>query len=433
MTYAVGAIKAKFLCFLKSLSPSDVAKNPGRDFSRHRIFTIERILLTLILWGRDCLTTEMRKMFRTCKGCEPVKSAFVQQRAKLSESAMSFVFHAFNSQFPFQKTLNGVHILAADGSDQNIPPDGKDSPSYVSYGSRKGGYFQNHLNTVYDVLEQRFVDILIQARGVVNETAALIDMVLRNPIKETCLFIMDRGYNCFELMASIKETGNYFLIRAKDVGCGSIVDCFELPEKDEYDIDQKFFISKSRKSTYSKDAGFKLIGKKQHFRYLDETKPTDTYILPFRLVKIKLSNEHYEYLVTNLPREKFELSMMKHLYHLRWDTEEAYFMLKYKANLVYHHSRKKEFIIQETYARLILYNLTSLLISCVKVPEKDTKYKYKVDKTQAFITSRQFFAEELTDVEAERALLRYLTPIRPDRSYPRKVRSQSLTPLNNRN
>jgi hypothetical protein len=66
---------------------------------------------------------------------------------------------------------------------------------------------------------------------------------------------------------------------------------------------------------------------------------------------------------------------MKHLYHLRWDTEEAYFMLKYKANLVYHHSRKKEFIIQETYARLILYNLTSLLISCVKVPEKDTKYK----------------------------------------------------------
>ena len=53
MTYAVGAIKAKFLCFLKSLSPSDVAKNPGRDFSRHRIFTIERILLTLILWGRD--------------------------------------------------------------------------------------------------------------------------------------------------------------------------------------------------------------------------------------------------------------------------------------------------------------------------------------------------------------------------------------------
>ena len=434
MTSAAGTIKAKFLRFLEALTSADVSKNPERDFSRNRIFSISKTILSLILLGKDCLNTELRRLFHTRKGNEPTKSAFIQQRAKLSEGAMSYVFNAFNSLFPFKQTLNGVHILAADGSDNNVPPDGKDSPSYISYGSRKGGYFQDHLNTVYDVLEKRFVDIFIQPRGKINEATALTEMVLRNPIQGKCLYIMDRGYNCFELMASIQEAMNYFMIRAKEVGNGSLVDCFTLPEKDEYDIDLNFYIAKSRKSKYSKQPGFKALwGKKQHFRYLKGSDPAETYILPFRLVKIKLCDNSYEYLITNLPREKFELSMMKHLYHLRWDTEEAYFMLKYKANLVYHHSRKKEFIIQETYARLILYNLTSLLTSCVSVPSKDTKYEYKIDRTQAFITTRLFFSEELTETETENALLRYRTPIRPDRRYTRKVRSQSLKPLNNRN
>lgn len=434
MVYTASTVRAKFLRFLKSLTSAEVAKNIVNDFSRKRKLSIANTILALILLGKDCLDTEMRNLFKKRKGDEPTKSAFVQQRAKLSENAMPFVFNALNNLFPLRQTINGVHILAADGTDHNVPPDGKDSPSFVSYASRKGGYHQNHINTVYHVLEKRFVDVLIQPRGEINETAALSEMVRRNPIKAKCLYIMDRGYNCYNLMATIREAGNYFMIRAKEVGSGSIVDCFTLPEKDQYDIDFTFYISKSKKSQYSKETGFKYIkAPKQRFEYLDEADPPSTYIMPFRLVKLKLDNGNFEYLITNLPRDTFPLSMMRHLYHLRWNTEEAYFMLKYKANLVYHHSRKKEFIIQETYARLILFNLTSLLISCVEIQKKDTKYEYVINITQAFVTSRLFFRGESTAKEVEEALLRYLTPKRPGRSYSRKMRSQSLMPLNNRN
>ena len=435
MAHAAGSIKAKFLNLLQSLTPGDVAKDPSRDFSRVRKLPARAVILSLILLGKDCLDTEMRRLFRKMPGDEPTKSAFVQQRAKLSESAMPFVFSGLNRQFPPKQTLNGVHIFAADGTDHNIPPDGKDSPSFILYNSRKGGYHQNHVNTVYDVLENRYIDVLIQPRGQANESQALCEMVRRNPVQGECLYIMDRGFNCFNLMAAIRESGNFFMIRAKDVGGGSILDCFELPDEEEFDARFTFYISKKKKGEYKKTPGFKFIHPvTQRFDYLGPGIPGDVYILPFRLVKIRLGEGHYEYLITNLPEDRFPADMMKHLYHLRWDCEEAYFMLKYKANLVYHHSRKKEFIIQETYARLILYNLTALLASCVTVEKKpDRKYEYKINMTQAFVSCRMCFSGELPPALVEKELLRYLTPVRQGRSFPRKMRSQRLTPLNNRN
>lgn len=432
--YTAGTIKSGFFEFIDDLNPAALAKDPSRDFTRSRKLPLKETLLTLLLLGKDCLDTEMRKLFRGWHKDVPSKSAFVQQRAKLSDHALPSVFKGINDLFLFEQTLNGVHILAADGTDQNVPPDGKDSSYFISYNSKRGGYCQNHVNTVYDVLEKRFVDVLIQPRKEANEGEALREMVLRSPLEGECLYIMDRGYNCFNLMAAIRECGHYFLIRGKDVGNGSILDSFELPEEEEYDINLTFYISKAKAGAFRGEAGFKHIRTpQQRFDYLDETVPRDTYILPFRLVKVRLETGHCEYLITNLPEDRFPQGMMKHLYHLRWDCEEAYFMLKYKANLVYHHSRKKEYIVQEIYARLILYNLTSLLESGVNVKKKNTKYEYRVNKTQAFVTCRMIITGELQPGLAEKELLRYLTPVRPGRKYGRNMRSQRLTPLNNRN
>ena len=435
MAHAAGTIKTKFLGLLQSLTPEDVAKDPSRDFSRARKLPVQKTILSLVLLGKDCLDTEMRRLFREMRGDGPTKSAFVQQRAKLSENAMPSVFSRLNRLFPPARTFNGVHIFAADGTDHNIPPDGKDSPSFILYNSRKGGYHQNHVNTVYDVLENRYIDVLIQPRGEANETSALCEMVRRNPVRGECLYIMDRGFNCFNLMASIREAGSFFMIRAKDVGKGSTLDCFELPDKEEFDTRFTFYISKKKKGVFKKKPGFKYIHPvTQRFDYLGPGIPGDIYTLPVRLVKVRLEKGHYEYLITNLPEDRFPAAVMKHLYHLRWSCEEAYFMLKYKANLVYHHSRKKEYIIQETYARLILYNLTSLLASCVTVEKKkNRKYEYKVNMTQAFMSCRMCFSGELPPALVEKELLRYLTPVRPGRSFAREMRSQRLMPLNNRN
>ncbi len=49
--------------------------------------------------------------------------------------------------------------------------------------------------------------------------------------------------------------------------------------------------------------------------------------------------------------------------------QTSYRYLKYNVALNYFHSCLREFIIQEFYARLILYNYTMLIISCVKVSQ----------------------------------------------------------------
>ena len=433
MALSIGSIFAKFHALIHSLTPEDVAKNPSRDFSRTRKLSIEDLFMWLIRLGRDCLDTELRNLFKGRPGDAPTKSAVVQQRAKLSDNALPYVFNQFNNTFPVSQTVNGVHIFAGDGSDLNIPPDGDDASAFIPYNSNNGGYHQYHVNTIYGISEHRFIDVVVQPRKTLNENAALCEMVRRNPVEGECLYIMDRGYNSLHLMATIRETGNYFLIRLKDPGKGSMVDCFKLPDGKEYDIPLEFYVSRSRKSADRDKAGFKKLMAHQKFDYLDPKNPADTYIIPFRLIKIHLKDGTYEYLITNLPKDRFPHHMMKYLYHLRWSQETAYFLLKYKADLSFLHSRKRKYVTQEIYARLILYNLTLLLAGSVTVKKEGTKYEYKVNITQAFVTCRFLLRGDLAPDDVYHELCRYVTPIRPDRHYERKMRSQRLPPLNNRN
>ena len=64
MAHAAGTIKTKFLGLLQSLTPEDVAKDPSRDFSRARKLPVQKTILSLVLLGKDCLDTEMRRLFR---------------------------------------------------------------------------------------------------------------------------------------------------------------------------------------------------------------------------------------------------------------------------------------------------------------------------------------------------------------------------------
>jgi dsDNA-specific endonuclease/ATPase MutS2 len=89
-------------------------------------------------------------------------------------------------------------------------------------------------------------------------------------------------------------------------------------------------------------------------------------------------------------------------------------------------------IFQEIYARLILYNITMLLIHSVKLPKKDLKYARKLSVSDAVVTCRYFLIHYLTNEYIKELLLKYLTDIRPGRVFPRKTRSKRFVPLTNR-
>ncbi len=77
--------------------------------------------------------------------------------------------------------------------------------------------------------------------------------------------------------------------------------------------------------------------------------------LNFRVVKLKAPDGSVEYLITNLPFT-FSMEDIRACYHWRWGCEVSFRYLKYAAGLLYFHSKLPEFLLQEIYAILVIYN-----------------------------------------------------------------------------
>ena len=87
---------------------------------------------------------------------------------------------------------------------------------------------------------------------------------------------------------------------------------------------------------------------------------------------------------------------------------------------------------QEIYAKIILFNFISLMISCVPVSDKKTKYKYKISFSDAIYIGREYLLGQRNWKHSIELLLRHRVAIRPGRKAKRKVASQRLRPLQHR-
>lgn len=408
--------------------------NPQKDFSRKRAILFSDVILIILTMAAHKMKKELYHYFSPLKKTVPYNSAFSQRRGKINSNVFPYLLAAFNRAIPFRKKFKGLHVLAFDGSDLNVPAKASDCATFIPYNSRNGGYHQVHLNASYDLLEKRFADLVIQPRAEVNEIAAACDMVVRNPLEGPSLYICDRGYEAFNLMAHIVEREHFFLIRAQELSSvSSPYHHFSLPDTDEYDIDIQFLLTRSRRKIYRQNpTKNKILHSRTRFDYIKQEDKETLYPLSYRLIKIKLEDGHFEYLLTNLPRESFGLSEMKELYHLRWKIETSFLFLKYGFCLNYFHSIKPERINQEIYAKIIMYNFTSLIVATVKIPDKKKKYKYKIAFTDSIYLCMDYLLERQEWDYIEKELLRHKTPIRPDRKYPRKMASQRLRSFQHR-
>lgn len=411
-------------------------QNPESDFTRKGKCGFEKTINTILHFGASKIPTELRSYFGHHLKDIPTSSAFVQQRAKLSAGVFPFLFHHFNNAIPFSKTENGFHWIACDGSDINLPTNRKDTENFIPYKSKKGGYWQMHLNALFDITEQRFVDLVIQPRPQCKEVAALVTMVDRCSFPENTVFLGDRGYPSFNLMAHIAEKNMYFLFRSKKPdSSGCMLKGLPLPDSGEYDKDISIGITRSRKKKYTKHPEkYRSLGKKQRFDFISIGDRETVYTLAFRVVCVELSEGEYEYLITNLPRQSFDIQKLKACYWKRWRIEVAFRNIKYALSMVRFHSRNREFIKQEIYARMIMYNYTSLLAKWAdkKMDRRNTKWKYAVSFSNAVSVARDTLRSKMSDKEVLAHLSRYKIPIKPGRKAVRNVRSQSAVPLNYR-
>ena len=411
---------------------SSFVRHPGVDFSRQRKCSFKDLILFLLTMEDSSLNRELRRFFPKS---DPAftKSAFCQQRAKLNDKALPFLLSGINQAVPRQKKLNGYHLVAVDGSDVDIPPCHDSPDTFVPSNTDGTGYHQMHLNAIYDLLEERYTDILVQPRASINERSAFLSLLKDYSVPGKTIFIADRGYFSLNILAHLLVSGHSFLLRLNSADIrNSFLKRFKLPDAAEFDVILEFDATRSKKKCYlAHPDKFVCLHTKRQFDFIQPSDKKSLFHFLVRLVKVDLPSGP-EYLLTNLPGKAFSLPELKHLYHLRWGIETSFRFLKYNIALTSFHSIRRDFIRQEIYARVIMYNLTLLLTHTVDLPISSGNYPRKVSVSDAVLTCRDFLLGRISSSRAEKLLLQYLTEIRPDRSFQRKIRSQHYKPLHYR-
>ena len=411
-----------------SKESSMFSKKPGVFFTRDRKLPFPKVISCLLSMEGGTLTSELLKYFG-CSADIASTSAFVQQRSKISKDALPMLFGLFVKKTDSAKLYKGLRLIAADGSDIQIPTNPHDTDSYFPGTSGQKSYNMLHLDAMYDLLSHTYTDASLVGQRKVNERSALCAMVDCSPMKNV-LLIADRGYEGFNLMAHIQEKHWHFLIRIQDVlHSRGIAAGLHLPDKDEFDI--PINLSLTTKSTNQvkqlcQDRNkYRFIPSTVAFDYLPKKNckhdPTLFFELRFRVVRFKITEGTYETVVTNLDPYKFPEKELKKLYNMRWGIETSFRELKYTVGLLHFHAKKVEYIYQEVFARLIMYNFTEMITSPVIIHKVDAKYAYKANFAVAVHVCRQFFLGNVSPPGVEALIRRHVSPIRPGRSRPRKM------------
>ncbi|WP_076110722.1 transposase [Paenibacillus borealis] len=93
------------------------------------------------------------------------------------------------------------------------------------------------------------------------------------------------------------------------------------------------------------------------------------YPISFRVVRFVLPNGAYETVITNLSATEFPPDEIKSIYNRRWGIETSFRALKYTVGLTNFHAKRREYITQEIFARMILYNFAEMINSHVSFPK----------------------------------------------------------------
>ena len=118
---------------------------------------------------------------------------------------------------------------------------------------------------------------------------------------------------------------------------------------------------------------------------------------------------------------------------MRWGIETSFRELKYALGLTSFHAKKVEYITQEVFARLVMYNFCEMITLHVVVQQKPTKYGYQVNFTVAIHICKKFFRDENVhppDIEA--LIQKNVLPIRENRTDPRKIKFKKAVSFNYR-
>lgn len=408
---------------------ADFAVHPEIDFTRNRKLDFSSLLYLLISMETGTTKDELLKFF-SYSNETATSSAFFQQRAKLSDAALPFLFYTFNSLYSYKKYKDKYQLLAVDGSSFTFTRNPLDADSFFAPdGKTTNGYNQVHIIPSYDLLSKRYTDCVVQPIRKKNEFKAMCTLIDRyKQVPDTSpIFIADRGFPSLNVFAHSIEHSCYFMIRGTDIKIQRLLGNEYPMDSECFDVSIQRILtrSQSKKKRLHPELSdqYKYIYSDVDFDYIDpETQPE--YQISLRVLRFQISENGYENIITNLPGEEFSVEDIKDLYNLRWNIENSFLVLKHVIGAVNFHSKNRKYIEMEIWARLLLYNFCSIITGHVVITRKGRKHQQQVNYSVAFKACHYYLRLHNGDppLDIEGLIERNTLPIRPGRKYARQHR-----------
>ena len=388
--------------------------NPQKDFTRNRKVTFYDMMWFLLFIGANSMSEEIRRAFNDKDFSYISEAAILKSRSKIKVLSFEQLFHKFNDTLESVKKYKGYRVLAVDGSDFSSLYSAESE--YATISNQYGGANRMHVNFAYDILNRNFLDCLIEAKNKADERKGAIKMLSSLAESEKILAIMDRGYDGIKIFEHCNRIPNLnYLIRIRS---GMTKEIAALPDK-ELDLDLNFEVSEQSKR----------LPYRMKIQAWDMELPCT---VSFRLVKVRLKDK-WLVLATNLPRQEFSARTLKNLYEKRWKIELAFRDIKHALGALHFHSKKDLFNLQEFFAHLIRYNLTTRIISQVRLTKpKNLKYRYEVNFKNASHIIQECCRLALDYEKILKQITHYLHPLRANRLFRRNCRYCYPVPFNYR-
>ena len=342
-------------------------------FVRNRKMPLDDLTFSMINRKGLSLKLELRGYMNISHpGTQISKPGYLKQRMKLNPEAFVDLYQFHNRNFysdPDSElyTMNGFLVLAADGSDINIPTTPETIATYGN-ASRNNTKLcaQIGLGCLYDALNRMILDATINAPKF-NEMAIAEAQIAK--VRETIgdkpfLVTMDRGYTAIPAFLRMIDSKIYFVARLKSSD-------FKAEQEALFSDDENVLIqlTKIRQQHYKGTADEELVTSRDSFN--------------LRMVRVWLDEDktEYEILATNLSREQFSTDCFGELYHLRWRIETAFQVLKDRLQMENFTGTKPLLLEQDIYSTIYVSNIAEDVARDIEKEQSDhlkNDYKHRM-------------------------------------------------------
>ena len=415
------------------LNKIDTIRGNNRTaFTRHRKVSPESLLLQM-LSQRGMAQRQEVKILLEDSGMSDIDISdvgFYKARMKYSPGAVKEMFEDFtDDETRIRKSemrkFKSFHVFAIDGSELVLPSDTEfETIADIQPTSKAAPDDMPHmikLSGLSDVYNHTIKRIAIDEYSH-DERGHAIELLgsIKKEEESKTLVVFDRGYFSFKLLNLFDNSKMKYIFR---ISTYVLSKCRREMESDN-EVDKTFKVRLTRANTN----GFR------NETELVQEVLSKTFVI--RMAIIDIGKEEKEFLITNLSDDEASVEELKELYHARWDIETAFRDMKKCLKLEEFSGRRERLILQDIYACAWVFNMVQFIImerKCSLIQGK--KHQMKHNRSVAIGAVKRNLVKALMHPSSRirkesfaniiKEIDRYLTPIRPNRSFSREHKAKN--------